>query len=295
MEKSAFIAIVGRPNAGKSSILNALLGEKVAIVTDKPQTTRTRITGVLTAGDTQLVFVDTPGLHRPKTRLGEQMVKAVHHSLADVDAVLLVADCAQPVGDAERELQKSAEKAGLPVILALNKIDLVKAKAELLPVIERYSALGEFREVIPLSARTGDGLPALLASLGSFAVPSPHFFPDDALTDQPERILIAEYIREKVMLQTREELPHGIAVAIEQMRESSAGTTHIDAVIIIEKQSHKGMIIGKGGSRLREIGTAARLDIEQILGAKVNLKLWVKLKEDWRNRDGLIREFGLND
>ncbi|HIZ56243.1 MAG TPA: GTPase Era [Firmicutes bacterium] len=293
--RSAFVSIVGKPNVGKSSLLNMLTGQKIAIVTNRPQTTRTKITGILTKDEVQFVFIDTPGLHKPKTKLSEHMVKAVNQSIADVDIAVLVAEPVGEVTQAELNLIESFRAQRLPAILVLNKIDTLKNKDVLMERIQKFSSLYNFDHIIPLSALTGEGVDVLLQELDSYALESVHFFPDDTLTDQPERVIIAEIIREKLLLNMREEIPHGIAVTIERMKERSKGNMmDIEAVIYCERDNHKGMIIGKGGAMLKKIATDARLDIQNFLGCHVNLQCWVKVKEDWRNREGLIRTFGLS-
>lgn len=293
--KSAFVAIVGKPNVGKSSLLNALLGEKVAIVTNKPQTTRTRITGVLTEGLVQYVFTDTPGLHKPRTKLSEHMVKTVTESVSEVDVVVLVVEPAGELTPSELELIQSVKQQKLPCILAVNKIDTIADKSRLLQRIEELKALHEFDAVVPISAAHGEGLDDLKQELSHFAVPSVHFFPDDTLTDQPERVIVAEIIREKLLLLMRQEIPHGTAVAIDKMRErEDKPIIDIEATIFCEKASHKGMIIGKGGSMLKRIASDARVEIESFLDSKVNLTCWVKVKDDWRNKESLIKSFGLS-
>ncbi len=300
---SAFIAIVGRPNVGKSSIMNKMLGQKVAIVSDKPQTTRTRIMGVLTDKECQLVFVDTPGLHKPRTRLGESMIKAVGDSMGDVDTCVLVIDCSDLRSDlspspAESDLIERFKKSRTPAVLVINKIDLLADKTKLLPIIQAYSSLYDFSAVVPVSAKDGNGVDTLLAELKGFAQPSPHFFADDALTDQTERTLAAEIIREKLLRLLDKEVPHGIAVGVEKFadRQTSAGEDIIDieATIYCEAESHKGIIIGKKGAMLKKVSSLAREDMEQFFECKVNLHCWVKVKEDWRNRQGLIHNFGLD-
>lgn len=295
MTKTAFIAIVGRPNVGKSSILNRMLGQKIAIVSDKPQTTRTRIMGVLTTGETQLVFTDTPGFHSPRNKLGEKMIKAVTDSISGVDACLFVTEPEGELTESEKELIEKFKKAKLPVVLAINKIDTVGEKKALIGRIAELSALYDFKAVVPLSALKNDGVDALLSELSALAFPSEHFFPEDTLTDQPERVLAAEIIREKMLRLLSKEIPHGVAVSIETMRERP-GTDLMDisAVIYCEKESHKGIIIGKNGVCLKRISTLARSDMEKFFGCRVNLKCWVKVKEGWRNREGLIHNFGLD-
>lgn len=295
--KTAFVAIVGKANVGKSSILNKLIGSKIAIVSSKPQTTRTRIMGVLTTDDgVQLVFTDTPGFHKPKTKLGEKMVQAVSDSISGVDCCLFVVDAAdEKLNNAELELINKFKAEKMPVILAINKIDTIKEKTDLMKKIAEIAALYDFTAVVPVSAETGDGLSDLLDELKNQSVESVHFFPDDTLTDQPERVLAAEIIREKMLRLLDKEIPHGTAVAIERMRErDDADIMDIDATIYCERESHKGIIIGKGGSMLKKISTYARQDMEDFFDIKVNLKCWVKVKEDWRNREGLIHNFGLD-
>lgn len=293
--KTAFIAIVGKANVGKSSILNRLLGQKIAIVSPKPQTTRTRIMGVLTTDDNiQLVFTDTPGFHKPKTKLGEKMIKAVSDGMDGVDACLLVVEPEGKLNAAELELIAKIKKGKYPAVLAINKIDTVHEKEKLMLRIAEISALYDFDAVVPVSAQTGDGLDALLDELKKLSVESEHFFPDDTLTDQPERVLAGELIREKMLRLLDKEIPHGIAIGIEKMSERDNGLMDIEAVIYCERESHKGIIIGKGGKMLKEISTRARRDMENFFGCKINLKCWVKVKEGWRNREGLIHNFGLD-
>lgn len=293
--KTAFIAIVGCPNVGKSSILNRLLGEKIAIVSPKPQTTRTRIMGVLTENETQLVFTDTPGYHKPKTKLGEKMVKAVGEGIHDVDACLLVVESKGEIREEELTLIKKIKSAEIPAVLAINKVDTLENKEELLARILEFTKLYDFNAIVPVSALDGNGLGDLLKELKALAFPSQHLFPDDTLTDQPEKVIAAEYIREKILKFTDKEIPHGTAVAIERFKEREDGNIlDIEATIYCEKESHKGIIIGKNGAMLKRISTRARLDMEKFFGCKVNLKCWVKVKEDWRNREGLIHNFGLD-
>lgn len=291
--RSAFITIVGKANVGKSSLLNRLIGEKIAIVTDKPQTTRTRITGVLTKGETQYVFLDTPGWHRSRNRLSEHMVQSVQESMADVDAIVMVVEPFGAIKAAEQELIDRFDRS-LPVVLAINKIDLLRDRSALLEQIAQYDRAYPFAAVVPLSAETGEGVDTLLGELAAFAKKSVHFFADDTLTDQPERVIIAEILREKLLLTLRDEVPHGVAVAAEQMKEREDGLVTVHTVIYCEKKSHKGMIIGKGGKTLKEMATAARTDMEHFLGCRVHLECWVKVKEDWRNREGIIRSLGLS-
>ena len=293
MTKSAFVAIVGRPNVGKSSLLNAFLGEKIAIVSDKPQTTRTRITGVLTQGETQFVFIDTPGLHKPRTKLSEYMVKQVRESVADVDVAVLVTEAFGKITNAEKELAENLKSQHIPVLLVPNKIDLLEEKEQLLPKIAEFSSLLEFDQVVPISVQQGDGVQTLLSLLDQYAVEGPHFFPDDTLTDQPERVIVAETIREKILQHMREEIPHGVAVSVETMKmREDQNLWDIHATILCEKASHKGMIIGKGGAMLKTIASEARADLESFLNARINLQCWVKVREDWRNQERVIRDLG---
>ena len=291
--KTAFIAIVGKANVGKSSILNRLIGSKIAIVSSKPQTTRTRIMGVLTTEDNvQLVFTDTPGFHKPKNKLGEKMVQAVSDSISGVDSCLFVVDANdEKLNTAELELIKKFKTEKMTVVLAINKIDMLKDKTELMKKLAELSALYDFKAIVPVSAQSGDGLDALLDELKALSVESIHFFPDDTLTDQPERVLVAEIIREKMLRLLDKEIPHGTAVAIERMRErDDGGIMDVEATIYCERESHKGIIIGKGGQMLKKISTYARQDIESFFDIKVNLQCWVKVKEAWRNSEGFLRE-----
>lgn len=294
MTKTAFIAIVGLPNAGKSTVLNRLLGAKVAIVSDKPQTTRTRITGVLTRGETQLVFTDTPGFHKPHNLLGEKMAGAVSESIGGVDACLLVVEPFEQVPPALKELTAKLKEQNVPVILALNKIDTVPKKEKLLEMIHKLSHLCALEAVVPVSALKGSQTDELLAELEKLAVESVHYFPEDTLTDQPERVMAGEILREKLLRILDKEVPHGIAVEIEKMRpRDETGITDIDAVIYCEKTSHKGIIIGKNGETLKRAATRAREEMENFFECRVNLRCRVKVKEDWRNRESAISSLGL--
>ena len=298
--KTAFVAIVGCPNVGKSSLLNKMLGQKVAIVSAKPQTTRTRIMGVLTEDETQLVFTDTPGYHRPKNKLGEKMVKAVIDGIDGVDAALLVVEPEneddEVLRPAEEELLKRIKREGIPCVLVINKIDTVAEKENLAVRIAELMQLHDFEAIVPTSAVKGEGVDEVIAELGKLAQESPHFFPDDALTDQPERVIAAEIIREKMLRLLDREVPHGIAVSIEQMheREDGSGIVDIDATIYCEKESHKGIVIGKKGAMLKKISTYAREDMEKFFDCHINLQCWVKVREGWRDREGLIHNFGLD-
>lgn len=296
MQKSAFIAIVGRPNVGKSSILNSMIGQKVAIVSNKPQTTRTRIMGVLTEGEDQLVFIDTPGMHKPKTSLGKYMVRSVNESVSGVDACLLVTEADKEPTQTELMLIDKFKALDLPAILAINKIDTLKNKEVLMAQILKYSKLFDFTAIVPVSAIDGNGIKDLKNTLKGFAMEGGHFFEEDALTDQSERNLAAEMIREKILRLTDREIPHGTAVVVEKMRsrDDKSNILDIDATIYCEKESHKGIIIGKGGAMLKKISSQARQDMENFFDCKVNLQTWVKVKEDWRNREGLLKSFGFD-
>ncbi len=304
-KKSAFITIIGRPNVGKSSLMNKILGQKVAIVSNKPQTTRTKIMGIQTKNETQLVFIDTPGFHKPKNELDRNMNKAVGDGMSDVDAAILVVEAVTPfksddntLTHAEIELIKELGRRKIPAVLVINKIDLLPNKEKLLEIITSYLNYFPFETVVPLSAKTGDGIEALLKELNRFAKPSPHYFAQDDVTDQPEKVMVAEMIREKLLRSLDKEVPHGIAIDLERFveRDTAAGEpiVEIEATVICEKDSHKGIIIGKNGATLKKIGMLARRDIENFFGIRANLKLWVKVKEDWRNRQGLIHTFGLD-
>lgn len=297
MTKNAFISIIGRPNAGKSSLLNAIIGEKIAAVSAKPQTTRTKITGVLTKGDTQFVFIDTPGMHKAKDKLSDHMIKQINNSCSSIECALLVVDATKKINEAERILLSNTVSSKTPVILVVNKIDLFENKEDLIPVIAEYSKLHNFKAVVPISALNEDGVDIILDMLGEFAVEGPHFFPEDKFTDQPERVIVSEIIREKLLDLLSDEVPHGIAVDIETLSEHDnrygEGVMDIGAVIYCERDSHKGIVIGKSGSMLKRVGQLAREDIERFFMIKCNLQLWVKVKEGWRNREGLIKNFGL--
>lgn len=299
MAKNVFTVIAGRPNVGKSSLMNLLVGEKVSIVSDKPQTTRNRINGVLTKGDTQFVFIDTPGMLKARTKLGEHMVKSIRTAFDDVDCAILMADAVKKISSAEQELVRSFQSREAPVILLLNKIDKIRDKKELLPIIEQYSRLYDFAEVIPISVKTRSNTDLILPALEKFASEGEHLFPEDIATDRTERFMCGEMIREKILWVMQQEIPHGTAVVIESFspRTNKNGEEIIDigAVIICEKDSHKGMIIGKGGERLKQIATLARKDIESLLDVKVNLQIFVKVKEDWRNRENIIGEYSIAD
>ena len=294
LPKSGMLSSVGRPNVGKSTLTNALGGDKIAIVTNKPQTTRNRICAVLNRGECQYVFMDTPGLHKARTRLGEYMVGVVKESVADVDAVMLLIEPIPHVGGPEAELIARIRALGVPVVLVINKIDTVK-KEELLTVMQVYQAECDFQAIVPISAKNGDGVEELLNVLAAFLPEGPQLFPDDMITDQPERQVCAEIIREKLLLCLDKEIPHGTAVELSKFSERENGIIDIDATIYCEKASHKGIIIGKNGAMLKKISTLARKDIEAFMGAKVFLETWVKVKENWRDNLNFIRDVGYRD
>lgn len=294
MEKSAMITICGRPNVGKSTLTNALVGEKIAIVSDKPQTTRSRITAIVEHGETQLVLMDTPGFHKPRTRLGDYMVNVVSQSVADVDLVLLLVEPVAEIGRQEEGLIARLRETGAPAVLVINKIDTVE-RPRLLEVMALYSAAYDFDALIPISAKTGEGIPELLDEMEKYAVEGPHLFPDDMITDQPERQICAELVREKLLKCLDKEIPHGTAVEVTRFSERSSGIIDLEVTIYCEKDSHKGIIIGKKGAMLKRIGELARKDIEDFMGTKVNLQTWVKVKENWRDSASLLRNFGFKN
>lgn len=296
MPRTAFVTIAGRTNAGKSSLLNAIVGEKIASVSSKPQTTRTRITGIRIIDDVQLVFFDTPGLHKPVNKLSEHMLNTVRESVSDIDAVLFVQDCTKKISDQELNLLKSLNQSKMPIILVLNKIDLIRNKEELAAYIADISAKAEFQTIIPVSVIENNGVDIVIDEIIAMSEESVHYFPDDMITDQPEKVIAAEMIREKLLELLKDEVPHGIAVGVEQMSErDDKDILDISAVIYCERESHKGIIIGKRGAMLKKASTAARIELEDFFRIKVNLQCWVKVKEDWRNREGLIRSFGLSE
>ena len=292
--KTAMITIAGRPNVGKSTLTNYLVGEKIAIVSNKPQTTRNRICGILTRENTQFVFVDTPGFHKPRTKLGDYMVNITKDSIADVDLTILVVEPVPSVGTQEAALIEQLNSRKCPTVLAINKIDTVE-KDKLLEVIAAYSAACKFEAIIPISAKTGDGVEQLLKACEDYAVDSPFLFPEDSTTDQPERQVMAEIIREKLLWTLDREVPHGTAVEITKFSERDNGIIDIDATIYCEKASHKGIIIGKHGDMLKKISTMARADCERFMGTRVYLTTWVKVKENWRDSDFLVRNFGYSE
>jgi len=288
--KSGFAAIIGMPNVGKSTLLNYIAGQKIAIISNKPQTTRNKILAIHTTDKYQIVFTDTPGIHKPHNKLGEFMVKVANESMNEMDVVLFVVDATRPINEMEKEIAKNIDKTGVPAILVINKVDAVK-KEDLLPIIADYSSLHEFSSIIPLSAKTGDGAELLLKDIEALLPKGPMFYYEDMVTDQPEKQIAAEIIREKMLWLLDKEVPHGIAIEIEKMQELS-DITKIYAVIYCEKGTHKGIIIGKNGEMLKKIGQKARADIEEMLDKKVYLELWVRVKNDWRNSDRMIKNFG---
>ncbi len=296
MSRTAFVTIAGRTNAGKSSLLNAIVGEKIASVSNKPQTTRTRITGIKNIDDVQLVFFDTPGLHKPVNKLSEHMLNTVKESVSDIDAVVFVMDCTKKINEQEINLLKSMNESKMPVILVFNKIDLLKSMDELAPLISSLTSQIKCQAVVPVSVTEGNGVDIVIDEIIKLSEESVHFFPDDMITDQPEKVLAGEMIREKLLMLLKDEVPHGIAVGVEQMTErDDKDILDISAVIYCEKESHKGIIIGKGGAMLKKASTMARMELEDFFQIQVNLKCWVKVKEDWRNRENLIRSFGLSE
>ena len=290
--KAGFVSIIGRPNVGKSTLMNHIIGQKIAITSSKPQTTRNRIQTVYTCDDGQIVFVDTPGIHKAKNKLGDYMVNTAYGSMNGVDVLLWLVEPTTYIGAGEKNILEQIKKAKLPTILVINKIDTVK-KAEILPVIDTYSKEYDFEQIIPVSAKKGEGISELINNIMKYLPYGQPFYDEDTITDQPERQIVAEMIREKVLRSMGDEIPHGVAVAIDSMKYEGK-MCNIDATIICERDSHKGMIIGKHGSKLKEIGSLARVDIEDMLDCKVFLQLWVKVKKDWRDSDFLLKNFGYN-
>ena len=289
--KSGFIAVIGRPNVGKSTLINSLIGQKIAIMSDKPQTTRNRILCILTQPDAQVVFLDTPGVHKPMKKLGEYMESAVEGTLQEVDAVLFAVDAAEKPGPGERYIVERLSKTKQPVILVVNKIDTLEREA-VLPAIDVYSKLYDFAGVVPISAREKINLDDLLGETKKYLPDGPQYYPDDMVTDQPERLIAAELVREKVLGLTRDEVPHAVAVDVDEMKTRPKGDVYIRATIYVERDSQKGIIIGSRGAMLKEIGRLARHDIEALLGSKVYLDLWVKVSKDWRNREAVLKSLG---
>ena len=289
--KSGFAAVIGRPNVGKSTLINALIGQKIAIMSDKPQTTRSRILCILTEEDAQVIFLDTPGVHKPKHKLGDYMAKATEGALHGVDVVVFVVDVTEKMGAGEQYILKQLANVRVPVLLAVNKVDCVP-RQQSLPIIESYAKVYDFAGIVPISAREGENLDGLLAEIKAHLPEGPQYYPADMVTDQPERLIVAELVREKVLTLTRDEIPHAVAVDIEEMTTRQKGDVYIRAVIYVERESQKGIVIGAKGALLRTIGAQARADVETLLGAKVYLDLWVKTRKDWRNRATALREFG---
>lgn len=288
--KSGFVSIIGKPNVGKSTLLNTIVGEKIAIISNKPQTTRNKILAIYNSDDCQIVFTDTPGIHKPRTKLSEYMVKIANDSIKEMDVVLFVVDATIPTTNTERDIAANLKSLGVPAILVINKVDLVK-KETLLPIIADFSGLHNFEAIVPISALKADGINSLLSEIKHFMLPGPAFFPNDMITDQPEKQIAAEIIREKLLWLLDKEIPHGIAIEIVKMKEEKK-LTSILANIYCEKPSHKGIVIGKNGSVLKKVGQMARIDIEKMLGKKVYLELFVKVKSDWRNNNYLLKNFG---
>jgi len=294
--KSIFVAIVGKPNVGKSSLMNLILGEKIAIVTQKPQTTRTSITGILTKGPTQFVFMDTPGIHTPKTKLGERMVKTSHKAIADVDLVVMLFEPYGDFNEAELALVDSIKKSRLPAVAVINKKDTLKKEEDVLRQIAKIKELDIFEDIKLISAKENSGVDSLMDKIDSYAMEGPHYFDDDAVTNIPEKVIVAEIVREKILLNMRDEIPHGTNVEVESFKERKGGSLiDISVVIYCEKKSHKGMIIGKQGAMLKKIGSQARMETEDFLSAKVNMQFWVKVKEDWRDSNYILNDFGFKD
>ena len=289
--KSGFAAVIGRPNVGKSTLINALIGQKIAIMSDKPQTTRSRILCILTEEDAQVIFLDTPGVHKPKHKLGDYMAKATEGALHGVDVVVFVVDVTEKMGAGEQYILKQLANVRVPVLLAVNKVDCIP-RQQSLPIIESYAKMYDFAGIVPISAREGENLDGLLAEIKEHLPEGPQYYPADMVTDQPERLIVAELVREKVLALTRDEIPHAVAVDIEEMTTRQKGDVYIRAVIYVERESQKGIVIGAKGALLRTIGAQARADVETLLGAKVYLDLWVKTRKDWRNRATALREFG---
>ena len=289
--KSGFAAVIGRPNVGKSTLINSLIGQKIAIMSDKPQTTRNKILCVLTQDDAQIVFLDTPGIHKAKDKLGEYMVHAAENTLKEVDVILFVVDATEKMGAGEHYILERLQATKKPVLLVVNKLDLIE-KDTVLPIISRYTEKYPFTGVVPISAKEKLNLDSLLVELKKHCEEGPQYYPDDMVTDQPERLIVAELVREKVLQLTRDEIPHAIAVDVDEMRARDNGDVYIRATIYVERESQKGIVIGAKGVMLKKIGAMARNDIEGLLGSRVYLDLWVKVKKDWRNRNNILKEFG---
>ena len=293
--KSGFIAIIGRPNVGKSTFLNHVVGQKIAIMSDKPQTTRNKVQGVVTTEDSQLIYIDTPGIHKPKHKLGDHMVKVARNTLREVDIIMFMVNAEEKIGPGDRFIIEMLQNTETPVFLIINKIDLVHPD-KLLEIIVTYKSEYDFAEIVPISALNGSNTDRLLETLKSYLPEGPKYYPEEQVTDHPERFIVSEFIREKVLHLTREEIPHSVAVIIEKIeREENKDLVNIMATIIVDRDSQKGIVIGKRGALLKEIGTDARHDIEMLLGSKVFLELWVKVQKDWRNKPGRLNELGFND
>ncbi|WP_196593259.1 GTPase Era [Pectinatus sottacetonis] len=306
--KSGFVAVIGRPNAGKSTLINSLIGQKIVIMSDKPQTTRNKILCVLTQENMQVIFIDTPGIHKPLHKLGEYMMRAAQNTLKEVDVILFLIDATEKIGSGERYIMKQLQATKKPVILVINKIDLLE-KSNILPIIAKYeweyqrnraaensnSTENQFAAVIPISAREKNNLPELLEEINANLSEGPQYFPEDMITDQPERLIVAELVREKVLLSTRDEVPHAVAVDVDEMATRKNNDVYIRATIYVERESQKKIVIGTKGALLKQIGAAARTEIEKLLGSKIYLDLWVKVKKDWRDRERLLKEFGFNN
>lgn len=289
--KSGFVAIIGRPNVGKSTLMNQVIGQKIAIMSDKPQTTRNKIHGVYTSEQQQIVFLDTPGIHKRQSKLGDYMNQTALNTLGEVEAALFLIDASEGMGGGDRYIAEQLKNVRTPVILVMNKIDKIEPEA-LLPLIEEYRKLHDFAEIVPVSAMLGSNVSTLLEQLGKYLPEGPQYYPDDQVTDHPEQFVCAELIREKILQMTREEVPHSIAVTIEDMKVQDNGVVYISAVIFVERDSQKGIIIGKQGALLKEVGKRARHDIQNLLGSKIFMDLWVKVKKDWRNQDRVLRDLG---
>ncbi|KMJ60170.1 GTPase Era [Bacillus sp. LL01] len=293
--KSGFVSIIGRPNVGKSTFLNRVIGQKIAIMSDKPQTTRNKIQGVYTQDDAQIVFIDTPGIHKPKHKLGDFMMKVAQNTLKEVDLVLFMINAKEGLGKGDEFIIEKLKETSTPVYLVINKIDEVHPD-ELLPLMDIYKALFPFKEIVPISALQGNNIEVLLDQIKKFLPEGPQYYPADQVTDHPERFIVAELIREKVLHLTREEVPHSIAVAIDSMKKrENKDMVDIQATVVVERDSQKGIVIGKQGKVLKEVGQKARVDIEALLGSKVFLELWVKVQKDWRNKQSQLRDFGFNE
>ncbi|KUP06020.1 GTPase Era [Bacillus coahuilensis p1.1.43] len=293
--KSGFVSIIGRPNVGKSTFLNRVIGQKIAIMSDKPQTTRNKVQGVLTLADSQIVFIDTPGIHKPKHKLGDFMMKVAQNTLKEVDIVLFMADVAEGIGKGDEFIIEKLKNVSTPVFLVLNKIDAIHPD-ELFSIIEEYRSRFEFTEIVPISALEGNNVDTLLDQLKKYMPEGPQYYPADQVTDHPEHFIVSELIREKALHLTREEIPHSIAVVVDKMKaDNGRDTIHVMATIMVERDSQKGIVIGKKGALLKEIGQRARIDIENLLGSKVYLELWVKVQKDWRNKMSQLRDFGFRE